>query len=62
MCRFLKLQPVFTLEAFLCGWFLGAPFKSILRSNVEEFMAYAFYCRRWSELSSEVCALVSAHL
>ncbi|CAL5226232.1 g9076 [Coccomyxa viridis] len=50
MQRFLNLQLVFPLEDFLRGWFLGAPFESILRNNVEEFVAYAFYCRRWSEL------------
>lgn len=61
MQRFFTLQLVFPLEDFLRGWFLGAPFESILRNNVEEFVAYAFFCRRWSELSRKVCALVSAH-
>ena len=60
MQRFLNLQLVFPLEDFLRGWFLGAPFESILRNNVEEFVAYAFYCRRWSELDRKVCTLVSA--
>ena len=56
--RFLKLESVFTLEQFLCGWFFGAPFSSIKRGNVEELIAYGFYTTRLQELSEEVRAAV----
>ena len=61
--RFLKLESVFTLEQFLCGWFFGAPFSSIKRGNVEELIAYGFYTTRLQELSEEVRAAAQiAHL
>ncbi len=55
MERFLTLRQTFSLDDFLRGWFRGAPFDKILRRNVEEFMAYAFCCKHWTELSPEVC-------
>ena len=55
MDRFVKLQPVFSLDAFLSGWFHGSSIDVILRDNVEEFMAYAFVCKPLAQL----CTLVS---
>lgn len=52
--RFLKLHGIFEIEAFLSGWFNGAPLAAIKRGNVEEFVAYGFYTRSLSSLPAEV--------
>lgn len=35
-------------------WFLGAPFESLKRGNIEDFIAYGFYCQRPDDLAPEV--------
>lgn len=54
MERFLTLQHVFSLDDFLSEWFLGAPRDGILRNNVEEFMAYAFFYKPFAGLCTKV--------
>ena len=63
--RFLNLRGVFEIEAFLSGWFNGAPFSTIKRRNVEDFVAYGFYTRTMNNLPEQVStdvALVLAAL
>lgn len=38
-------------KSFLSRWFLGAPFESIGRENVEDFVSYGFYDLHMRELS-----------
>lgn len=56
--RFLTLASCMPIEKFLSGWFLGAPSESVLRGNVEDFIAYGFYCRRLDQLSQQVGTLI----
>jgi len=58
MERFLNLHQVFQLDEFLSGWFLGASTSSILRGNVEEFVAYGFFCQTTECLSSKQLMLI----
>jgi hypothetical protein len=53
IARFCDLKPVFELEEFLEGWFFGRPITSIPRDNIEEFVAYGFYCLPPDRLSEE---------
>ncbi|KAG7668636.1 hypothetical protein Ndes2526B_g03740 [Nannochloris sp. 'desiccata'] len=62
MERFLNLHQVFQLDDFLSGWFLGASNSSILRGNVEEFVAYGFFCQKIESLSSSQRILVQNFL
>jgi len=39
-------------------WFLGAPFESLKRGNILEFIAYGFHCCRVEELAPEVGPLL----
>jgi len=41
------------MEAFLVGWFRGAAPGDIWRGNVEQWLAWAFFQRRWAELSPD---------
>jgi len=59
--RFLTLASCMPMEDFLSGWFMGAPAESVLRGNVEDFVAYGFYCSRMQELDPEVGALTLEH-
>jgi hypothetical protein len=52
--RLLNLGSIFGFEDFLSGWFRGAPMEKIKRGNVEDFLAYGFYCKRVDELTPEV--------
>ena len=52
--RFLTLASCMPMDDFLSGWFMGAPAESVLRGNVEDFVAYGFYCRKLEELKPEV--------
>ena len=52
--RFLTLASCMNMDDFLSGWFMGAPAESVLRGNVEDFVAYGFYCRKLEELEPEV--------
>ena len=54
--RLLELGSVFGIEEFLSGWFKGAPFEAIHRGNVEDFIAYGFYCKRTEQLTEGVRA------
>ena len=54
MNRFLRLKSVFSMDEFLSGWFHGTPSEGILRDNVEEFVIYAFFCKSYTELCTEV--------
>ena len=56
--RFLTLASFMTLESFLSGWFFEAPIEDIHRENVEEFVAYGFYCRTMEELPLNVRILL----
>lgn len=40
-------------------WFLGAPFESLKRGNIKDFIAYGFYCQRPGDLAPEVRSFVS---
>ena len=60
MEKFLKLQPVFSLDEFLSGWFHGSSTDLILRENVEEFMAYAILCKPLTQLCTTVSELFPA--
>lgn len=53
MERFLNLHSIFHLDEFLTGWFLGSPAEEIPRKNVEEFVAYGFFCRTVEALDPE---------
>lgn len=57
--RFLQLNGCMCIEQFLSGWFHGAPYKSIKRGNVEDFVAYGFYCRTMDTLPPRVRSLMS---
>ena len=61
--RFLRLDQCIPLDGFLTGWFLGAPIESILRGNVEDFVAYGFYSRYMHQLPPHVSTSLasSAH-
>ncbi|CAL8465236.1 g4771 [Coccomyxa elongata] len=48
--RFLQLNGCMCIEEFLRGWFHGVPYESIRRGNVEDFVAYGFYCRTMDTL------------
>ena len=50
----LHLGSIFGIQEFMSGWFKDAPFESIKRGNVEEFIAYGFYCKRVDELTPQV--------
>ena len=50
MERFLNLHSVFHLDEFLTGWFLGTPAAQIPRENVQEFVAYGFFCHAMENL------------
>ena len=52
--RFLQLPGVLDIEEFLSGWFHGAPFESIQRDNVMDFVAYGFYSQNVKDLSIKV--------
>ena len=54
--RFLELNNVMDIRLFFSGWFLGAPFDSIKKGNVEDFVAYGFYCRTMDNLPAKVCS------
>lgn len=62
--RFLTLATVMRMDEFLSGWFQGVPAEQIKRRNVEDFVAYGFYCRKMEQLSPEVlleiCAAICA--
>lgn len=53
--RFLQLNGCMCIEEFLQGWFHGVPYESIRRGNVEDFVAYGFYCRTMDTLPPRVC-------
>lgn len=52
--RFLELPGVLSIQDFLSGWFHGAPFESIRRDNVLDFVAYGFYSQNYHELTERV--------
>lgn len=52
--RFLQLLQVSSIRELLSGWFHGTPFDHLNRGNVEAFVAYAFYCQQYQELSVQV--------
>ena len=52
--RFLTLASCMPMDEFLSGWFFGVPSDQVLRGNVEDFIAYGFYCRRLEDVSPEV--------
>lgn len=52
--RFLQLNRCMCIEDFLRGWFHGAPYETIRRGNVEDFVAYGFYCRTMDTLPPRV--------
>ena len=56
--RFLSLASFMPVD-FLTGWFMGAPLDSICRRNVEDFIAYGFYCRTYGELPPKVLAAMN---
>lgn len=58
MDRFLELNAIFRLEDFLSGWFLGTTADKIPKKNIEEFVAYGFFCRRIEELPPDSMRLV----
>ena len=52
--RFLTLSAFMSIEDFLSGWFMGQPHEIICRGNVEDFVAYGFYCQRMEQLPAKV--------
>ena len=38
---------------YISGWFLGAPFKQILRGNLEEFYTWAFFARSPDNINAQ---------
>ena len=56
--RIMRLADVTSLEEFVSGWFQGAPFPSVRRGNMEDFIAYGFYGKRFRELDAKVCCLM----
>lgn len=55
--RFLALPDVLSMQDFLSGWFHGAPFETIRRDNVLEYLAYVFHDGVYKDLSAEVCLI-----
>ena len=55
--RFLELPGVLSIQDFLSGWFHGAPFDSICRENVLDFVAYGFYSQNYADLTPRVCPI-----
>ena len=55
--RFLALPDVLSMQDFLSGWFHGAPFDTIRRDNVLEYIAYVFHDGVYKDLSAEVCLI-----
>lgn len=60
--RFLSLSGCISIEKFLSGWFHGAPYEAIRRGNVEDFVAYGFYCRTVQNLPPQVGCHPYLHL
>jgi hypothetical protein len=50
------------LESFLRGWFLGAPLALVRRGNLEQWLAWAFFGRRWRELDEDARAEVGGRV
>jgi hypothetical protein len=53
--RFLTLSDVMSIQNFLSGWFHNVPYELVKRGNVEDFVAYGFYCRTMDQLPLKVC-------
>ncbi|KAK9841742.1 hypothetical protein WJX81_000194 [Elliptochloris bilobata] len=60
--RLLELKGVMSVKQFFSGWFLGAPFESLKRGNIEDFIAYGFYCKRPDELAPEARQQLSEYI
>jgi hypothetical protein len=52
--RLLTMGELINIEEFFTGWFQGADFASIKQGNVEEFIAYGFFCDHFAKLKQEV--------
>ena len=50
------------LPTFLRGWFLGAPLTSLRRGNLEQWLAWAFFGRKWADLSEDDKSEVAARV
>lgn len=51
MSRFHTLSDVISLDEFVQGWFLGSVTASeVPRGNIEEFVAYGFFCRALNDI------------
>lgn len=48
--RFMNLHGVIDIRKFLSGWFHGAPFEVLRHGNIQDFVAYGFYCSAFEEL------------
>lgn len=56
--RFLTLSDVMSIQQFLSGWFHNVPYELVKRGNVEDFVAYGFYCRTMDQLPLKVCLVL----
>jgi hypothetical protein len=50
----MRLADVTSLDTFVSGWFHGAPFSAVRRGNMEDFIGYGFYYKRFPELDPKV--------
>lgn len=48
--RFMALHGVIDIRDFLSGWFHGAPFEDLRHGNIQDFVAYGFYCSAYRAL------------
>lgn len=60
--RFTSLYGVFALDEFVQGWFMASDMKAaeIPRGNIDEFVAYGFFCLNYDELEDAKRAQVNA--
>lgn len=56
--RIMRLADVTSLDTFVSGWFHDAPFHTIRRGNMEDFVGYGFYYKRFPELDPKVRPLI----
>lgn len=52
--RLLTMGELINIKEFFESWFQGAEFSTIKQGNVEEFIAYGFFCEHFVNLADQV--------
>lgn len=52
--RLLTMGELINIKEFFESWFQGAEFSTIKQGNVEEFIAYGFFCDHFVNLADQV--------